>query len=64
MVCSTLNATHYLQGEPDGEFHQQVGYYEYHLVRHGGSWRISSVQQFCHWQRGNQSIFDRTVQTD
>ena len=64
VVCSTLNATHHLEGEPDGEFHQQVGYYEYHLVRVGGSWLISSVQQFCHWQRGNQSIFDRTVQSD
>ncbi|GAA4550598.1 nuclear transport factor 2 family protein [Pseudonocardia xishanensis] len=64
VVCSTLNATHYLRGEPDGEFHQQVGYYEYQLVRGDDSWRISSVEQFCHWQRGNQSIFDRTVQAD
>lgn len=64
VVCSTLNATHYLRDEPDGEFHQQVGYYEYHLVRQERSWRIAKVEQFCHWQRGNQSIFDRTVQSD
>lgn len=64
VVWSTLNATHYLQGEADGEFHQQVGYYEYHLVRRGPAWRISKVEQFCHWQAGNQSIFDRTVQRD
>ena len=64
VVWSTLNATHYLQGEPDGEFHQQVGYYEYHLVRRERTWRIDKVEQFCHWQRGNQSIFDRTVQAD
>lgn len=60
VVWSTLNATHYLQGAPDGEYHQQVGYYEYHLVRANG-WRIASVQQFPHWQRGNQKIFDNTV---
>jgi len=59
-VVSTLNATHYLAGAPDGEFQQQVGYYEYRVVR-DGAWRIASIQQFPHWQRGNQSIFDRTV---
>ncbi len=63
-VWSTLNATHYLQGEPEGEFHQQVGYYEYHLARSGPAWRITKVEQFCHWQAGNQSIFDRTVHRD
>lgn len=64
VVWSTLNATHYLRGEPDGEFHQQVGYYQYHLIRRERSWRIAKIQQFCHWQRGNQSIFDRTVRAD
>jgi hypothetical protein len=59
-VWSTLNATHYLKGAEGGEFQQQVGYYEYHLVRDGG-WKITSIQQFAHWQRGNQQIFDRTV---
>lgn len=61
VVWSTLNATHHLQGDPDGEFHQQVGYYEYHLAREEPTWRITKVEQFCHWQRGNQSIFDRTL---
>jgi hypothetical protein len=60
VVWSTLNATHYLEGAEGGEFHQQVGYYEYHLVREHG-WRIRSVQQFPHWQRGNQQIFDSTL---
>ena len=60
-VWSTLNATHYLQGAAGGEFQQQVGYYEYHLVR-DGDWKITKVQQFAHWQRGNQEIFDRTLQ--
>ena len=59
-VWSTLNATHYLKGAEGGEFQQQVGYYEYHLVR-DGAWKITSIQQFAHWQRGNQQIFDRTV---
>ena len=60
-VWSTLNATHYLKGAERGEFQQQVGYYEYHLVRDDG-WKITKVQQFPHWQRGNQEIFDRTLQ--
>ena len=60
VVWSTLNATHYLEGAVGGEFHQQVGYYEYHLVRDRG-WRITKVQQFPHWQRGNQQIFDSTL---
>ena len=59
-VWSTLNATHYLQGAEGGEFHQQVGYYEYHLARDDG-WKITKVEQFAYWQRGNQDIFDRTV---
>jgi hypothetical protein len=41
-------------------FHQQVSYYEYHLVRDRG-WRIAKIRQLEHWQRGNQQIFDRTV---
>jgi hypothetical protein len=61
VVWSTLNATHYLKGAADGEFHQQVGYYEYHLVRDRG-WRITKVEQSAHWQRGNQQIFDGTLQ--
>jgi hypothetical protein len=61
VVWSTLNATHYLKGAVGGEFHQQVGYYEYEFVR-DGDWRISKIQQFAHWQRGNQEIFDRTLQ--
>jgi hypothetical protein len=60
VVWSTLNATHYLKGFEGGEFQQQVGYYEYHLARQD-RWRITKVQQFAHWQRGNQEIFDRTV---
>jgi hypothetical protein len=60
IVLSTLNATHYLEGAQGGEFQQQVGYYEYHLVNDGG-WRITRVQQFAHWQRGNQAIFDATL---
>lgn len=60
VVWSSLNATHYLRGAVDGEYHQQVGYYEYHLVRDRG-WRITKVQQFPHWQRGNQQIFDGTL---
>lgn len=60
VVWSTLNATHYLAGAADGEFQQQVGYYEYHLVRDRG-WRITKVQQFPSWQRGNQAIFDGTL---
>lgn len=58
---STLNATHYLKGMPDGEFQQQVGYYEHHFVRADGAWRIDRVRQVEHWQTGNQQIFDRTV---
>jgi SnoaL-like domain len=42
------------------QFHQQVGYYEYHLVRDRG-WRSAKIRQLEHWQRGNQQIFDRTV---
>lgn len=60
VAWSTLNATHYLRGSAGGEFHQQVGYYEYHLTR-GRGWRISRIRQVLHWQRGNQQIFDRTV---
>lgn len=60
-VWSTLNATHYRQGAPGGEFQQQVGYYEYGLVRQDG-WKISSVQQYPHWQAGNQRIFDSTIE--
>ena len=60
VAWSTLNATHYLEGALDGQFHQQVGYYEYHLVRDRG-WRIAKIRQLEHWQRGNQQIFDRTV---
>ena len=60
VVWSTLNATHYLRGAAGGEFQQQVGYYEYHLVRDRG-WRITKVEQFAHWQRGNQEIFDATL---
>lgn len=59
-VWSTLNATHFIAGEPDGELHQQVGYYEYRLVREQG-WRIFGVQQILSWQHGNQAIFDRTL---
>ncbi len=60
VAWSTLNATHYLEEDLDGQFHQQVGYYEYHLVRDRG-WRIAKIRQLEHWQRGNQQIFDRTV---
>ncbi len=60
VVWSTLHATHYRQGTPGGEFQQQIGYYEYGLVREEG-WRITSIQQHPHWQSGNQSIFDSTV---
>jgi SnoaL-like protein len=60
VAWSTLNATHYLTGALQGQFHQQVGYYEYHLVR-GRGWRIAKLRQLEHWQRGNQQIFDRTV---
>ncbi|WP_166459366.1 nuclear transport factor 2 family protein [Amycolatopsis pithecellobii] len=60
VVWSTLNATHYIKGLAEGEFHQQVGYYEYHLIR-GRDWRINSVRQVPHWQRGNQQIFDSTL---
>lgn len=60
VAWSTLNATHYLKDAADGEFHQQVGYYEYHLTR-GHGWRITKIRQLEHWQRGNQQIFDRTV---
>lgn len=60
VVWSTLNATHYVQGAAGGEFQQQVGYYEYHLVRRQG-WRISKVHQHPAWQRGNQQLFDSTV---
>jgi hypothetical protein len=60
VVWSTLNATHYRKGMPGGEFQQQVGYYEYGLVRED-SWRINSIQQYPHWQTGNQQIFDSTV---
>lgn len=60
VVWSTLNATHYLAGATEGAFQQQVGYYEYHLVRDRG-WRITKVEQFPHWQRGNQAIFDSTL---
>lgn len=60
VALSTLNATHYLQGMPGGEFQQQVGYYEHHFVRDGG-WRITKVRQIEHWQTGNQQIFDRTL---
>src|SRR5690606_25410771 len=59
-VLSTLNATHHLAGAEGGEFHQQVGYYEYHLVL-DGEWRITKVEQCVHWQHGNQEIFDRTL---
>ena len=63
MAWSTLNATHYLKEALDGQYHQQVGYYEYHLVRDRG-WRIAKIRQLEHWQRGNQQIFDRTVRED
>lgn len=62
VAWSTLNATHYVMGMPGGEFQQQVGYYEHHFVRDRG-WRIAKVRQVEHWQRGNQHIFDRTVET-
>jgi len=62
VALSTLNATHHLVGAPGGDFHQQVGYYEYHLVREPKmGWQITKVEQFVHWQRGNQEIFDRTL---
>jgi hypothetical protein len=60
VVWSTLNATHYRRGAPGGEFQQQVGYYEYGLVRRDG-WKISSIRQHPHWQTGNQQIFDSTL---
>lgn len=60
IVVATLNATHYLEGAAGGDFHQQVGYYEYQLAREN-TWRITGVEQFLHWQRGNQAIFDRTL---
>ncbi|GAA1016491.1 hypothetical protein Aple_019670 [Acrocarpospora pleiomorpha] len=60
VAWSTLNATHYLKDMTDGEFHQQVGYYEYRLTR-DQDWRIAKIRQVEHWQRGNQQIFDRTV---
>lgn len=60
VAWSTLNATHYLGDAVGDPFHQQVGYYEYHL-RRGTEWRITKLQQVVHWQRGNQQIFDRTV---
>lgn len=60
VVWSTLNATHYVAGAADGEYQQQVGYYEYHLIRDRG-WRISRIQQHPLWQRGNQELFDGTV---
>lgn len=59
-VWSTLNATHYVRGSAGGEYQQQVGYYEYQLVRDGG-WRICGAEQVAHWQRGNQAIFDGTI---
>lgn len=62
VALSTLNATHHLVGAPGGDFHQQVGYYEYHLVREPEQgWQITKVEQLVHWQRGNQEIFDRTL---
>jgi hypothetical protein len=61
VAWSTLNATHYLKSMPGGEFQQQVGYYEHHFIRDRG-WRIAKVRQVEHWQRGNQQIFDRTVE--
>ncbi|MCS7479171.1 nuclear transport factor 2 family protein [Umezawaea endophytica] len=60
VAWSSLNATHYLKDSADGEFHQQVGYYEYHLRLDEG-WQITKIRQVEHWQRGNQQIFDRTV---
>lgn len=63
VAWSTLNATHYLKDTAGGEFHQQVGYYEAHLKRDQG-WRLTRMRQVEHWQRGNQQIFDRTVQQD
>lgn len=60
VVLSTLNATHHLAGASGGEYHQQVGYYEYELVRED-DWRITKVEQLVHWQLGNQEIFDRTL---
>jgi 3-phenylpropionate/cinnamic acid dioxygenase small subunit len=60
VAWSTLNATHYLKGAAAGEHQQQVGYYETHLERQDG-WRIVRMRQVEHWQRGNQEIFDRTV---
>lgn len=59
-ASSTLNATHHIRGEPGGQFHQQVGYYEHRLTRRDG-WRIDSIEQVGSWQRGNQTIFDRTL---
>jgi hypothetical protein len=59
-VWSTLNATHYIEGFEGGEFQQQVGYYEYGLIRKDG-WRINKVRMLPHWQTGNQRIFQRTV---
>lgn len=61
VAWSTLNATHFLRGMADGEFQQQVGYYEHHFIRDGDTWRIDKVRQVEHWQTGNQQIFDRTV---
>jgi hypothetical protein len=60
VVWSTLNATHYVKGAEGGEYQQQVGYYEYHLVR-DETWRIDSLRQHPSWQRGNQRLFDDTV---
>lgn len=61
VAWSTLNATHYLKDADGDPWHQQVGYYRYELARQSEGWRIIRMQQFVHWQRGNQQIFDRTV---
>jgi hypothetical protein len=60
VVWSTLNATHYVRGAEGGEYQQQVGYYEYRLVRRQ-DWKIVSIHQHPSWQRGNQQLFDSTV---
>jgi len=56
---ATLNATHFLANADGGDTQQQVGYYEFHLVR-GDDWRINRVRQIVSWQTGNQDLFDRT----
>lgn len=61
-VWSTLNATHYLRDAVGDPWHQQVGYYEFLFSRLPEGWRIVKMRQVPHWQRGNQQIYDRTVE--